>query len=121
MKKFFIIFINFCAIFVLLLNIYQDSPGSLVVSSENTEELKVPIIMYHSILNNYKKAGKYIITPAQLEKDLLCLAEHNYNTITTEELINYVYYLPFIFFSKFKCILRETTKVTFFYFVLQFY
>jgi len=90
--------LNIFLIFFLLFNFYQKHPLTLEVSSENTETLKVPIIMYHSILNDYKKTGTYIITPAQFEKDLIYLTQHNYHTITTQELINYVYYnsdIPF--------------------------
>lgn len=91
MKKFFIITSSFITIFIFLLNIYQNYTTTTAASSENINELKVPIIMYHSILNNPQKTGKYIITPTQLEKDLLCLLDNDYHTITTEELINYVY------------------------------
>jgi len=84
--------LNIFLIFFLLFNFYQKHPLTLEVSSENTETLKVPIIMYHSILNDYKKTGKYIITPKQFENDLIYLNQHNYHTISTQELINYVYY-----------------------------
>ncbi len=51
--------------------------------------IAVPIIMYHSILKN-SHLGKYVITPAEFENDMRYLSEHNYNSITMTDLINYV-------------------------------
>lgn len=51
--------------------------------------IKVPIIMYHSILKSQK--GDYIVSPTILENDLLYIKEKGYTTITVSDLINYVY------------------------------
>lgn len=51
--------------------------------------IKVPIIMYHSILKS--QSGDYIVHPDVLEKDLLYIKEHGYETITMSNLIDYVY------------------------------
>lgn len=53
--------------------------------------IHVPILMYHSILNDPSRTGKYVITPASLEQDLQYLQSHNYTTIFMTDLINYVY------------------------------
>lgn len=54
-------------------------------------EIKLPIIMYHSILKNNSPSPKYIVTPTQLENDLIYLKENGFVTITVDDLINYVY------------------------------
>ena len=51
----------------------------------------VPIIMYHSVLKSAKKQTKYIVTPTQLENDLIWLKNNGYTTIFISDLINYVY------------------------------
>lgn len=52
--------------------------------------VELPIIMYHSVLDDAQRGGKYIITPDQLEKDLLYLREHGYTTILMQDLIAYM-------------------------------
>jgi polysaccharide deacetylase len=53
--------------------------------------IKLPIIMYHSVLKDPARSGKYIITPSTLESDLKYIAEKGYHTITMTDLIHYVY------------------------------
>jgi len=48
---------------------------------------RLPILMYHSVLDSEAKAGKYIITPAELEDDLAFLRSEGYTAITVGELI----------------------------------
>ena len=50
----------------------------------------VPIIMYHSILDNPSRAGQYVITPQQFEADLQYLQENGYATVGMADLIAYV-------------------------------
>lgn len=40
------------------------------VFATEQEGIPVPIIMYHSILQDTSKSGKYVITPSTLEKDI---------------------------------------------------
>ena len=53
--------------------------------------IRVPIIMYHSILKKSHEIGKYVITPTEFENDLIYLKKHEYSTINMSELIDYVY------------------------------
>lgn len=50
----------------------------------------VPVIMYHSILNNPSRKGDYVITPDQFEGDLQYLQENGYTTVVMADLIAYV-------------------------------
>lgn len=69
--------------------------GSAVVSvmapAEGAEGIRLPIIMYHSILKDNARTGKYIITPSSLEQDMIYLKEHGYQTVVIADLIAYVY------------------------------
>lgn len=49
----------------------------------------VPIIMYHQVKN--KDFGKDVISPSEFESDLKYLRDNNYNTITMEHMLAYVY------------------------------
>lgn len=62
-----------------------------VNAKEENQGIKLPIIMYHSILKDTARSGKYIITPTTLEEDLKYIKEKGYTTITMTDLINYVY------------------------------
>lgn len=77
------------AFFVAVCGIYVEQ-GSLPAT--NTENgIDVPIIMYHSVLKSAKKQTKYIVTPAQLESDMLWLKSNGYTTVFIGDLIDYVY------------------------------
>lgn len=56
------------------------------------EEVFLPIIMYHSILNDKKLQNDYTISPTLFENDLKYLTSNGYTTVTVEDLINYVYH-----------------------------
>lgn len=63
----------------------------IITAYPKEDKIKVPIIMYHSILNSNPKNSKYIVTPDLLEKDLLYLKENSFTTIVVKDLIDYVY------------------------------
>lgn len=60
-------------------------------SSYEEESIKLPIVMYHSVLKDTSRSGKYIVTPSTLETDLQYIANNGYTTITMTDLIAYVY------------------------------
>lgn len=49
----------------------------------------LPIIMYHHILKEPGKQGKFVISPKEFEEDLNFLKENGYTTITADALIRY--------------------------------
>nr|MDD6335103.1 polysaccharide deacetylase family protein [bacterium] len=54
------------------------------------EGVRVPIVMYHSVLKDQKRLGKYVLSPDTLAADLAYLAERGYQSVTMSELIDYV-------------------------------
>lgn len=54
------------------------------------DSVKLPILMYHSILRDDSRVSDYRITTTMLEEDLKYLKEHGYTTVVVEDLINYV-------------------------------
>ena len=54
------------------------------------KEVKMPVLMYHSIHSNPKKAGDYVITPEALEQDLQYLQQQGYTTVVMSDVIAYV-------------------------------
>ena len=60
------------------------------VSTTGEEAVSLPIIMYHSILKDPARAGKFVVSPSQLEQDLIYLQENGYQTIFVSDLVAYV-------------------------------
>ncbi len=54
------------------------------------QEVELPIIMYHGVLENDAKQGRYVISPALLESDLAYLKQQGYTTVTVGDLLDYV-------------------------------
>lgn len=86
-KKVLIIFSAALAVFCLAFARMQVGAVSAVSVSEG---YYVPVIMYHSILKDDSLQGKYVISPAQLEEDLIYLTENGYTAVTVSDLIAYV-------------------------------
>lgn len=65
---------------------------SVVFAAVKSEKgIELPVIMYHSILDSEKYAGKYVISSSELEEDLKYLKENGYVAVTVKDLYDYVY------------------------------
>ena len=67
-----------------IISVFKDS-------AEKSESINLPVLMYHSIIPDSSKSGKYVITPQKFEEDLLYLEQKGYTTISAKQLIRYVY------------------------------
>lgn len=64
--------------------------AAAVVSVRAVEEpVEIPVVMYHALLKDEAQHGRYVISPAEFENDLLYLKKHGYTTILVEDLIAY--------------------------------
>lgn len=83
------------AAFVMSLMLLLTGVGAHVIFEDTSStfadalpmERRLPVIMYHSILEDPAKVQDYVITPEILEEDLRWLAAHGYETVTVAELI----------------------------------
>ncbi len=82
-------FLYLCLVLVVLLA--GVCTYATVKASTDEKEINVPIFMYHSILKDPARSGKFVVTPATLENDMIYLKEHGYETIFVSDLIHYVY------------------------------
>lgn len=64
-----------CAVIILTLIISIVSVVFIPseVTAQEREGIKVPIIMYHSILKDEAMWGDYVLSPIELEKDIVYL------------------------------------------------
>lgn len=66
----------------------QITGGAAAVFGEN-DAVRLPIIMYHSILKDKAQAGKFVLSPVALAADLDYLSAHGYETIQVRDLVRY--------------------------------
>lgn len=64
--------------------------GIVFAGGVDKECKDVPIIMYHHVLKDSGRQGKYVISPDEFEKDLLTLKEKGFTTVLIRDLIDYV-------------------------------
>ncbi len=55
-----------------------------------SDSIKLPIVMYHLVLDDDKRLGKFIVSPNQFENDIKYLKDNGYNTVVFSDLVNYV-------------------------------
>ncbi len=58
--------------------------------AEEPQSVRLPVVMYHSLLKDSGRSGAYTITPAQFENDLRWLADHGYETVVVADLLAFV-------------------------------
>ncbi|MBQ2815357.1 MAG: polysaccharide deacetylase family protein [Clostridia bacterium] len=78
--------------YILIISLFIIA-SSLLISADSKENLsnkiELPIIMYHHISKKYSALGDYVITPEQFENDLKLIKDKGYETITSQNLIDY--------------------------------
>ena len=84
------VFAGLCLFLSALLFLPQIWPTA-PVSAPYAESVRVPIVMYHLVLKDPARAGKYVIPPETLEKDLQWIRDNGYQTVTAEDLIAFVH------------------------------
>ena len=80
-----------CAVLVLCIAVgllRQDGAQSVFGAQE--EGVRLPILMYHSILKDSARQGNYVVSPDVLAADLDALQQRGYETVTVTDLLAYV-------------------------------
>lgn len=85
-------FHKFVIILILIISATLIQIFSVLGADIDDEEIiKLPVIMYHQVTTRNSRIGKYCVSVEQLEDDLTFIKEHRFNTITLNELLEYVY------------------------------
>ena len=61
-----------------------------VLASE-PDGVALPVIMYHSVLKDGARIGKYVVSPDSFEHDLAFLKDNGYETVSISDLTDFVY------------------------------
>ena len=71
------------------IHLYFTAPDALPVSGTD-DGIHLPILMYHGLTKDSSKIGKFVISQKMFEQDLQYLKENGYNTVTVDQVIDYV-------------------------------
>ncbi|MEE7582362.1 MAG: polysaccharide deacetylase family protein [Oscillospiraceae bacterium] len=81
---------------LILISVIVFTSCCIGISAFGKEELTedkgvfLPIIMYHSIIDNPSACNDYTVTPSIVDNDFKYLKEHGYQTVTIQDLLNYI-------------------------------
>ncbi len=62
----------------------------LPANTQPSEGCDLPILMYHGLLKEEARQGKYVVSPDRFESDLKYLQTNGYHTVVVQDLIDYV-------------------------------
>lgn len=80
----------FCTVLVLCFAIRLLPHDDAQSVFRKQEGIELPILMYHSILKDGARQGKYVVSPDVLAADLDALTQRGYQTVTVTDLLEYV-------------------------------
>lgn len=90
LKKFILLV---CAVLVIAgfaVKLTADGLKYEPAAAEVSEEIFVPVIMYHSLLKDPARAGDYVVSPDTFEADMTYLLDNGYTTVFVRDLADYV-------------------------------
>ncbi|MGN1412071.1 MAG: polysaccharide deacetylase family protein [Oscillospiraceae bacterium] len=85
-KKFVVVILS------IVLGILSCSLGFNLIYSRADDEkgIFLPVIMYHSIIDDASQVSDYIVTPKIVEDDFKYLKSHGYESVTVKDLVDYI-------------------------------
>lgn len=79
-----------CAIMLVCYSVCSLISQKDVLTVAERDGIKLPIVMYHLVLDDNKRLGKFIISPDELKSDMQYLKDNGYSTVVFADLVNYV-------------------------------
>lgn len=75
---------------VLIYNLTDTPTFEATLNKQLTNNIELPIIMYHSFLKDTNSHGKFVISPTQFEEDIKYIIDKGYEPILVNDLIEFV-------------------------------
>lgn len=89
-RLFLLVKLNLRALALALVGVALSAAAIVTVRAMPAEEaVEIPVVMYHAVLKDEARHGRYVVSPAEFENDLLYLKKHGYTTILIQDLIAY--------------------------------
>ena len=89
-NRFLALFLIFCAAVAAVAGFCEASATTMGRPDETAQGIQLPIIMYHSLLKEKKRQGKYVVSPDLFESDLRYLQAKGYHEVYVKDLLDYV-------------------------------
>ena len=80
----------FCVVIVCIVVVKSCFSSAVRAEIKKINSVEVPIIMYHSILKDENMWNDYVLSPVELEKDLVWLRENDYKTVFINDIVEFV-------------------------------
>lgn len=87
--KIFSVVIFVSLFYCFILGMLFQNISAVPVFYAPSNGVKVPVIMYHSVLKDTARSGKYVVTPDTLTNDIKYLKSKGYTFVSAQELIDY--------------------------------
>jgi peptidoglycan/xylan/chitin deacetylase (PgdA/CDA1 family) len=71
------------------IGIAGPAAAASVQKREDNTSIQLPVIMYHGMLKEASRSGKYVISPTEFENDLKCLQKLGYTPVHMEEVLKW--------------------------------
>lgn len=78
-----------CSLFGADAAVEEKTPCDAETESKGADERSLAVVMYHNVLKSRK--GVYIVSPEQLEADLIAFEKAGYTTVFPSEAVDFVY------------------------------
>jgi peptidoglycan/xylan/chitin deacetylase (PgdA/CDA1 family) len=85
-----VVFLSILLTFVLSVPIAPGEKSQAAMDSATQKSIKLPILMYHSLIDDPKKSEIYVATPKALRSDLKYLKENGFEAVNVRDLIDFV-------------------------------
>jgi peptidoglycan/xylan/chitin deacetylase (PgdA/CDA1 family) len=85
-----VVFLSILLTYAISVPSIPGEAGQAAMDSITQKSVKLPIVMYHSIVDDPKKSDVYVTTPKALRSDLKYLKENGFEAVNVRDLINYV-------------------------------
>ena len=89
MKRYLLRLLVFVLTVAVFFGIFHAGSYICCIAQDAIYDYDLPIIMYHHVLKDTKKHGKFIVSPDELEQDLKFLKSEGYSAILPRDLIDY--------------------------------
>lgn len=87
--KIFSVVVFVSLFYCFILGMLFQNISSVPVFNASANGVKLPVIMYHSVLKDTAMSGRYVITPDTLTNDIKYLKNKGYAFVSAQELIDY--------------------------------
>lgn len=78
-----------CAIMLICYSLCSFATQKDVLTVAQRDGIKLPVVMYHMVLDDGKRLGKFVISPDEFKSDMQYLKDNGYTSVVFSDLVSY--------------------------------